>query len=95
MYHLSVYQSNGFFSLRHKLDVFLIRTTHLSMFFAKANKYNIVIPFFFWPECSGLYFSPQGKGSVCAGTLGKCVLHILMGVLLNTGKFPVFFLVMN
>lgn len=65
MYHLSVYQSNGFFSLRHKLDVFLIRTTHLCMFFAKANKYNIVIAFFFGQNVQVYISHPRGKG-VCA-----------------------------
>lgn len=68
------------------------------MFFAKGNKRNIVIAslfFFFLPECLDLDFSPQGKGNVCTGIFGKLVLHISMGVLLITGKFPVFFLVMN
>lgn len=72
----------------------LIRTTHLCMFFAKANQCNIVLAFFLARTCRFRLLTP-GEGSVCAGTSGKCVLHISMGVLLNTGKFPVFFLVMN
>lgn len=46
MHHLFIFEEAYGLFLKSNLYVFIIRTTHLAIFFAKANKYSIAITFF-------------------------------------------------
>ena len=66
------------FFLRHKLDVFLIRTIRLCMFFAKGNKRNIVIAsllFFFARMFIFRFLTPRERECVHRDIWQTCLAY--------------------